>query len=90
MSEYGRLHERVSHIRTQLKHICRVRKADIYRDVEIDTNGRLSDPYGTSVTRLVDTNRLDAARASVKAVKAELDAALYEWEQLNKEMERCE
>lgn len=90
MSEYGRLFERVSHIRAQLKAICRVRKADIYAVVEIDENKRLKDPYGTTVTRLIETNRRIEAIASVTALKAELDGMLDEWRRLEKEMERCD
>jgi hypothetical protein len=39
---------------------------------------------------LIDTVRLDAAKASVVILKTDLDALLAKWEELEKEMERCE
>lgn len=75
MSEYGRLYEKVARIRADLKELQRVRR---------DMLGSLPS------VPLIDTIRLSAARASAKILAGEIEALLMQWEQLEKEMEKCD
>lgn len=43
----------------------------------------------STADRLIETNRLEDARASVLRLKGELESLLYRWEKLEEKMEKA-
>lgn len=74
MSDYGKLWQRVSDIRDNLKGICRARTS--FGQVQ--------------ATPLINTDRLEDAKRTVTVLKSTLDSLISQWEKLEEEMKECD